>query len=1270
VRSTSCRTSANRSYRWIAVFTIVALLGFAGYVWAAGSPDETLTNTRPGTKVVPMGQDAKATKAERTLTADGAQAVATTAASPRSGVTPLAPPANDECEGAVVIPSGSLPVVTAPISMLEATPVDVDEGVFPCAATDRSLWFSFSPVATGAYTITTCQGNGAPLSTVYDTVLAVFDSSAGVCPSAASLACADSPGCSGPPPGAPYNDQASTSAVLVAGNTYFIVAGHWADDIAAGGVGVVPGLDNVSIRIDLSPAPDNDTCASPTPLSLGKATYGTTASATNDYRANGLASCFSGVGQLPTTANGLDVVFSFVPPANGKYSFRYVQDDASAALRTGNSPALYLTDNCPAPNPLAPVPGCIKGANRMNDQTTGNGNRSEEIDCVTLTGGTPYYLFFDDRFTANSGGPLVMEVTECVNETEPNDDIASANSGPNCFTTGTGLAGDVDFFSLGTPPAGSKVFAGIDAAAANNSDFEMRITNATDTLQYDDNDGTSWIGSNSAVIGGTPADGNPIYVRVNSKAVASEPYHLYTRVETGVAENENAEGGALPSNNSYVFGKTLTGGGFVKGIVRFNDVNEDPSVLGIDSDCFRFIANEGDNIVAFSDNNADRSVGNFTNIWPTLRDLLLDPPNATRFIGQVYRNLLTASPATLTGVTPSITSNFMSYRARYTGMYMLCWGPTIDDNVDQFEVPDTGAYPLPWQGSMSINCGPIPNPTTFVTDVALAEAGPAGPVNTGSVFDYTITLTNPSAQAAMDVRILDTLPSELAFLGLTVNDGFDGANTACFTLPSPGTADDPIDCINYSIAPGASVVYTLTVQVNNCIGAGIDIAHSAAITSTTTNDPNLANNSGGSSFTTSQSGSCQDLLCDGAGCITNECTINDHCEGATCVSDPLNCDDNSLCTIDTCDPADAVTPCDNNSEQLGDLCFDGNDCTVDDCDPLLFCVFPATASGSACDDFLGCTNGDLCDGAGTCVGVSVCDDLQPCTDDFADEFNNCFCEHFVSFPGTLCSDGNPCTTGTTCDGFGGAVANCTGGSPTICDDGDACTTDSCDTVLGCVTTPVICDDGNACNGAETCNSATGCVAGTPVVCTASDQCHVAGTCDTGTGLCSNPNAANGTTCDDGNGATNGDVCTDGVCAGSFCTSLDDPKNRSYYKKLCNNRHAGVELTNADAVCVGENTATFAGITLRSQVCEVLTSGGPGKCDKAEADLMALALNICKQRVCPNDAFDSTCGGNSTVGQNFSEADSLVAAPGRTNATCQDASCLAEEINDQPGLLPE
>ncbi|MEP7123448.1 MAG: PKD domain-containing protein [Byssovorax sp.] len=52
-----------------------------------------------------------------------------------------------------------------------------------------------------------------------------------------------------------------------------------------------------------------------------------------------------------------------------------------------------------------------------------------------------------------------------------------------------------------------------------------------------------------------------------------------------------------------------------------------------------------------------------------------------------------------------------------------------------------------------------------------------------------------------------------------------------------------------------------------------------------------------------------------------------------------------------------------------------------------------------------------------------------------------------------------------------------------------------------------------------------------LLCAAQDQCHVAGSCDLSALACSNPTVPDGSTCDDGDVATDADVCSAGVCAG-------------------------------------------------------------------------------------------------------------------------------------------
>jgi hypothetical protein len=122
-------------------------------------------------------------------------------------------------------------------------------------------------------------------------------------------------------------------------------------------------------------------------------------------------------------------------------------------------------------------------------------------------------------------------------------------------------------------------------------------------------------------------------------------------------------------------------------------------------------------------------------------------------------------------------------------------------------------------------------------------------------------------------------------------------------------------------------------------------------------------------------------------------------------------------------------------------------------------------------------------------------------------------------------------------------------TPTACGTGgNPCLTAGCDRATGCFATPVAagtsCSDGTACDPATgTCNPdpakdgtactpATpnacfrsfvcqhgSCVGADPVVCPApADACHGQGGCDPATGQCANPNAPDGTACDDGSGA--------------------------------------------------------------------------------------------------------------------------------------------------------
>lgn len=118
---------------------------------------------------------------------------------------------------------------------------------------------------------------------------------------------------------------------------------------------------------------------------------------------------------------------------------------------------------------------------------------------------------------------------------------------------------------------------------------------------------------------------------------------------------------------------------------------------------------------------------------------------------------------------------------------------------------------------------------------------------------------------------------------------------------------------------------------------------------------------------------------DGAPCSDGDpCTTDDVCLGGDCAGAAVDCDDQNLCTLDSC------------GEDSG-------------------CVNTPLADGDSCDDGDPCSENDACAG-GVCSGAaSSCDDGQPCTADSCDPSLGCV--------NAAAADGSPCTS-PTCGSFG------------------------------------------------------------------------------------------------------------------------------------------------------------------------------------------------------------------------------------------------------------
>ena len=1164
------RPSGDRLERSITLATIIAMLGFAGLVFADSG------SIQGAKKVSLVGSGAKIAK-PIALNHDDPTPLPADGAPPPADSTFLAAPANDTCAGAVPlvlnrITKGTTVGANDDYQTPATTVCFAGIGQTPTTAPGRDVVFSFTAPTDGRYSFRIIQQSPLDVIRAQNEVLYLTD-----CAHAGTVNClagANRPQSSAFPSstGASNNQSEEVSCyTMTSGQTVFVVfddgspgacSGNnhacFADSDCLTGQACNPVLNaggtmSVEPIVCNSEVEPNGTPATATPYVCGTVGVSNVAP---------LAHCYLGTraGNVCTRSTFLEQT---LPNSNMRCSISNNPCAVVVATGIGDCPA--GEGICQQRTDLDCDPRCDIGPNAGRSCTTQAFCNPVSDQGATCAGACQVESVCVNTATGVAG---VACTPVCVGSSIPSVNgrycsssvgLSGCPGGGACTTTPlvptpgatcvTGEVcsrqyneGDEDFFSLGVVPAGSKVFAGIDAKSSNDYDWRMRITTDTQTLQFDDDDVTARGGANAPTIAGAVADGTPTYIKVSRTAArTSEPYELYAHVRPPIASAQlEAEG---PNGNDFNYGwpgdvlnaNAVTAGGYVRGTFAFQG----------DADCFKFLVNKGDLMDWFGDANPTRVAG-ATSIIDIPEPIIYDaePAGISNFIfGANPRKNTTpnVNQPTLNALSPAVTSSYFQWRASYTGMLEVCYyGASVPLGQG------TPAHPNSWAGSMTVNCGPLQptGPGSTTADVSITETGPAGPVRTGQFAVYAITTTNNGAEIAQEVRLLDTLPPSLSFVSMTIDDGFGGNNTACFSLPTPGTASAPFDCINTSMAPGSTTTYTLTVQVNNCIGAGVNVSNTAAI-STVSTDPNPSNDSATVTFTTSENGSCVDLVCDASSCVANICTNFDHCEAGVCVTTLLICDDNSVCTDDSCDP---TIGCVNDTSQAGDLCVDFNPCTVDACDPVQFCVFPPEPSTTTCDD------------GNACTGIPAAQD--------------------------------------SCDGAG----ECVGGQPLACDDNNACTANSCNPTLGCVYAPIPCDDSNVCNGLESCVTSTGCVAGTPLACGDGNVC-TNDTCVPASG-CAHANNANA--CNDGNPCTTGDTCGGGLCQpGAGALNCND--NNPCTDDSCD-AGSGCVHTNNTSACDDGNLCT-TGDTCGGGTC----NGAPVICNDGNvctADTCDPATGLC------------------------------------------------------------
>jgi len=706
--------------------------------------------------------------------------------------TPPNAPANDQCGGAAVIPAaGPFPYLTTTVSDITGATITGDPPTPSCQSLlSRSIWYSFTPAATASYSFSICA-DAPTATTVDDTVMAIYAGN-GACSGLSELpgGCNDDFNCT-----VESQQSAIVGVPLTAGTTYYIVL--WKYDTPP------PSAGNTAVQMRVTQAlvPGNDTCGSAVAIGLDTPVTGTTVGALNNYELPAASPCFFGVGQVVDVGAGEEVVYRFTAPRAASYSFRVTGYGAGNAV-------LYVSSDCPAGAPPGNIAGCLGAANR-NGSVPG----SEEVKCLSLGSGQTVYAYVDET-ALSAGGTFGLEVNECISEVEANGTPATASS-LACGVEGSIPAFDVDFFTLGIPDANSRVFALVDAIAANATNFDLRVTNATDTLEFDNQDDDAAFGQLAPNIAGTSLAGAPSYVRVNYNlaSLGSEPYRLYTTIQpsssaaTAEVEPNNSIASATGGANLYFRG-ALSGASDVD-IFSVTAVAGELIHLGLDLDPLR-------------DNTPFNGILSLLDASGASL-LLVNDPNAT--------SSTTSGAGSLTATNPNSPAESLVYRIRSSGTYYA---------KVEYSSGTAGDYLL----SISRNCKIGPP-----TDLSVSQTDSPDPVAPGGNVTYAITVQDLGAAPASLVQLRDDLPAGSTFVSATPSQG----NCA---------GAGPVFCQLGTIASGANATVTLVVTAPASSGT---ITNTAKV-QTNVIDTNAANDSSAQSTTVGSADSDLDGVPDAQDC--------------------------------------------------------------------------------------------------------------------------------------------------------------------------------------------------------------------------------------------------------------------------------------------------------------------------------------------------------------------------------------------------------------------
>lgn len=310
-----------------------------------------------------------------------------------------APPVNDTCAGAVVIPTASFPYFTPVLTnMLEATLTD-DPLPGCVAGAERGVWYQITPTQSGIYSFSTGTDTA---TTAFDTIMAVFQAPSCGAPST-QIACNDD--------GGGANNLSGLLTPLNAGVHYYVLV--W---LSTGDTNTVSA--SIQIKVDRPSPPANDICATAETL-RADLPFPQRSSVIDSVLAN------TEPGTVPSCASGYrSVWFKFTPIVDGTYIFSSGNETATTIFDTVMSLYSSTGGDCGTLTELV-----------CSDAGEGRGSIFRP-----LTAGTTYYISISD----GSSEPVLSETFVQLSVSRPTAPSITTLNPISISSTNVTLAGLVN----------------------------------------------------------------------------------------------------------------------------------------------------------------------------------------------------------------------------------------------------------------------------------------------------------------------------------------------------------------------------------------------------------------------------------------------------------------------------------------------------------------------------------------------------------------------------------------------------------------------------------------------------------------------------------------------------------------------------------------------------------------------------------------------------------------------------------------------------------